>query len=58
LEKRDNFLMGFVLIAIFVIVGFGLSIRGGTDLLKLLGVVVMTVGVMTGIPLQLMVNRE
>jgi hypothetical protein len=58
LEKRDNFVGSLVVIAILVVVGFYLSIRGGTDLLKFLGVIVMSVGVMSAIPMQLMLNRE
>lgn len=58
MEKRDNFVGSLVVIAILVVVGFYLSIRGGTDLLKFLGVIVMSVGVMSAIPMQLMLNRE
>jgi hypothetical protein len=59
LEKRgDNFGGALIVVAILVVVGFVFAIRPGNDLMQLIGIIVMSVGVMSAIPLQLMISRE
>lgn len=56
--KEANFFGSLVVLAILIVLGFIFAIKGSNELEQFLGIVVMTGAVMTGIPMQLSMDRE